>query len=54
MPHQLSVCEESLVTSGTGVRSLACVDSLMAREAGQLGEALLTVRALERPLAIVS
>lgn len=54
MPHQLSVCEEGLLTGGAEVRPLARVDSFVACEAGQLGEALLTVGALERPLAAVS
>lgn len=54
MPHQLSVCEESLLAGGAEVRPLACVGSFVACEAGQLGEALLAVGALEGPLAIVS
>ncbi len=48
------MCEERLLAGGAEVRPLACVDSFVARKAGQLGEALLTVGALEGPLAVVS
>lgn len=52
--HQLAMCEEALLAGAAQKRPLACVDPLVAREAGELCEALLTVRALERLLAIVS
>lgn len=45
--------EERLLAGGADVRPLACVDSFVAREAGELGEALLAVGALKRPLAVV-
>lgn len=54
MSDQLSMCEERLLAGGAQVRPLTRVDSLVACEAGQLGEVLFTVGALERPLAVVS
>lgn len=51
---QLSMGEERLLTGAADKRPLSCVDPLVACEAGQLGEALLTVRALVGSLSIVS
>lgn len=43
VPHKLSVSEKGLLAGDAEVWPLPCVDSLVACEAGQLGEALLAV-----------